>query len=89
MPVERTVRLTNKFGLHIRPAAKIVDLALKCKSEIFILKDTQQANAKSIIELATLAAPYGTLLSIRSDGADAEGVVAAIEQLINSKFGEE
>ena len=89
MTVERTVRLVNKLGLHVRPAAKIAELASKYKSEIFIIKDTQQVNAKSIIELLTLAAPCGTLLTIQSSGDDAENVINAIQQLINGKFGEE
>lgn len=89
MTVERTVRLINKLGLHVRPAAKIAELASKYKSEIFIIKDTQQVNAKSIIELLTLAAPCGTLLTIQSNGDDAENVIDAIQQLINGKFDEE
>lgn len=89
MTVERTVRLSNRLGLHVRPAAKIAELASKCNSEIFLIKDTQQANAKSIIELLTLAAPCGTLLTIKSTGDDSGNVIEAIQQLINDKFGED
>lgn len=89
MTIERTIRLENKLGLHVRPAAQLAELASKYKSEILIIKDSQQANAKSIIELLTLAASGGTLLTIKADGEDAEKAVEVIQQLINSKFNEE
>ena len=89
MTVEKTVRLINKLGLHVRPSAKIAELASKYKSEVFLIKDTQQANAKSIIELLTLAAPYGTVLTIKATGDDSENVIEALQQLINGKFGED
>lgn len=89
MATERAIRLINKLGLHVRPAAKIAETASKYKSEITVLKDSQQVNAKSIIELLTLAAPYGSLLTVRAEGEDSEAAVAAIQQVIDAKFGEE
>lgn len=89
MTAERTVTLINKLGLHVRPAAKIAEIASKYQSEVTINKDAQQANAKSIMELLTLGAPCGTSLVIRANGPDEEISVREIEQIITAKFGEE
>jgi len=89
MNVERSVRLVNKLGLHVRPSAKIVETVTKYGSEVLISNGAQQANAKSIIELLTLAAAYDSLVTIKAEGPDADKVVDEIEQVIKSKFGEE
>lgn len=89
MIVERVIRLENRLGLHVRPAAQLAELASKFNSEISIIKDKQQANVKSIIELLTLAAAGGTSITIKADGQDAKKAVEALEQLINNKFGED
>jgi phosphotransferase system HPr (HPr) family protein len=89
MNVERSVRLVNKLGLHVRPSAKIVETVSKYNSEVTITNGSQQANAKSIIELLTLAASYDSLVVIKAEGPDADKVANEIEHVIKSKFGEE
>ncbi|MBI4835547.1 MAG: HPr family phosphocarrier protein [Planctomycetes bacterium] len=89
MAVERIIRLENKLGLHVRPSAQLAELASKYKSDVIIIKESLQANAKSIMDLLTLAATGGTSLTIKVDGPDAEAAIDAIQKLINSKFGEE
>lgn len=89
MAVERIVRLENKLGLHVRPSAQLAELATKYNSAITIIKEAHQANAKSIMDLLTLAATGGSSITIKAEGEDAESAVEAIQQLINSKFGEE
>jgi len=86
--VERTVQILNKNGLHARPAAEIVKLAAKYRSEITISRDGTEVNGKSIMGVMMLAAECGSSITIRADGPDAEQAVNAIGQLVAEGFGE-
>ncbi|HKP15308.1 MAG TPA: HPr family phosphocarrier protein [Gemmatimonadaceae bacterium] len=86
--VERTVQILNKNGLHARPAAEIVKLAAKYRSEITISRDGTEVNGKSIMGVMMLAAECGASIVLRADGEDAEQAVDAIATLIANKFGE-
>ena len=86
--VERTVQILNKNGLHARPAAEIVKLAAKYKSEITISRDGTEVNGKSIMGVMMLAAECGASIVLRADGDDAEQALDAIAALIANKFGE-
>jgi phosphocarrier protein HPr len=85
---ERTVTIANKNGLHARPAAEIVKMAAKFKSDILLVRDDLEVNGKSIMGVMMLAAEYGSSLLLRADGPDESEAVGAIAQLIESKFGE-
>lgn len=85
---ERTVTIANKNGLHARPAAEIVKMAAKFKSDILLVRDELEVNGKSIMGVMMLAAEYGSSLLLRADGPDETEAVGAIAQLIESKFGE-
>ncbi|HEU4719721.1 MAG TPA: HPr family phosphocarrier protein [Gemmatimonadaceae bacterium] len=86
--VERTVQILNKNGLHARPAAEIVKLAAKYKSEITISRDGTEVNGKSIMGVMMLAAECGASIVLRANGDDAEQALDAIATLIANKFGE-
>ena len=86
--VERTVQILNKNGLHARPAAEIVKLAAKYKSEITISRDGTEVNGKSIMGVMMLAAECGASIVLRAKGEDAEQALEAIAALIANKFGE-
>ncbi|MFL5619020.1 MAG: HPr family phosphocarrier protein [Gemmatimonadaceae bacterium] len=86
--VERTVQILNKNGLHARPAAEIVKLAAKYRSEITISRDGTEVNGKSIMGVMMLAAECGASILLRADGDDAEQAIDAIATLIANKFGE-
>ena len=86
--VERTVQILNKNGLHARPAAEIVKLAAKYKSEITISRDGTEVNGKSIMGVMMLAAECGASIVLRAEGEDAEQAIEAIAGLIANKFGE-
>jgi phosphocarrier protein HPr len=86
--IEREVTIRNRAGLHTRPAAAIVKLAAKFKSEFFIEKDHLQINGKSIIGVMTLAAEQGSTLLVRFDGTDEEEAFRAMAELFESGFGE-
>jgi phosphocarrier protein len=86
--VERTVQILNKNGLHARPAAEIVKLAAKYRSEITISRDGTEVNGKSIMGVMMLAAECGASIVLRAEGEDAEQAIDAIATLIANKFGE-
>jgi phosphocarrier protein HPr len=86
--IERTVTIANKNGLHARPAAEIVKIAAKFKSDIHLVRDDLEVNGKSIMGVMMLAAEFGAELQLRAEGPDAEEAVGAIAKLIESKFGE-
>jgi len=81
--------IQNKFGLHARPSASFVQTASRFQSEIVVEKDGQVADGKSILDLMTLAAAYGTFITIRANGEDAQEALRALETLIDGRFGED
>jgi phosphocarrier protein len=87
--VERTVRVSNRLGLHARPAAEFVKLSSRFESRISIDKDGLVVNGKSIMGVMMLAAEYGSLLRIRAVGPDAAEAVSALSDLVANGFGEQ
>ncbi len=87
--VEREVTIKNRAGLHTRPAATLVKLAAKFKSEFTIYKDGMDINGKSIIGVMTLAAECGSKLMLQFDGADEQEALAAVADLFDRGFDEE
>ena len=87
--IEKKVRITNKLGLHARPAALLVKTAGKYESDVSIVKDDMEVNAKSIMGVMMLAAEKGSTLTIKADGKDQEKAVSAIVELVESKFDED
>jgi phosphocarrier protein HPr len=85
---ERTVTITNKYGIHARPAAEIVKTAAKFKSEITLVRDDVEVNGKSIMGVMMLAAEQGSTLLVRADGPDEAEALEALATLIASNFGE-
>lgn len=89
MAAEKAVTINNKYGLHARPAMQFVELATKFSSAINLVRGDKIADAKSIMEVLTLAAEKGTELRIKADGADADAAVDALTQLVATNFDEE
>jgi len=86
--VEREVTIKNRSGLHTRPAASLVKLAAKFKSDFTIEKDGMEINGKSIIGVMTLAAEQGSTLVLQFSGEDEESALEAIASLIERGFDE-
>lgn len=80
--------VTNSLGLHARPAAAVVQTALRFQSDVHVEMDSRRVNAKSIMGLLTLAAAQGTKLTVVANGPDSEDVLDALRQLFESGFGE-
>ena len=78
----------NKMGIHARPAAMIVRVTNKFKSEVYVEKDEEQVNGKSIMGLMMLAAAKGSTVKFVATGTDAEQMLADLEALFLKKFDE-
>ena len=89
MNIELEVEVINKLGLHARPAAMLVRKAMGSQSEVFLEKDGERVNAKSIMSIMGFAACKGTSIKIIADGPDAKDTVDSLAELFKEKFGEE
>ena len=87
--VRRSFTIANKLGLHARAAAKLVQVTNQFQSRIRLLKNGQEADAKSILGILTLSCPQGTQVEVHAEGNDAADAVKAVALLIENKFGEE
>jgi phosphocarrier protein HPr len=85
---EREVKIVNKLGIHARPAAEIVKTAGKFKSNVIIVRDDLEVNAKSIMGVMMLAAENGATIVLRATGDDADAALDALTAVIANKFGE-
>lgn len=88
-PVTKECTVTNKLGIHARPAALFVRVASKFASDITVEKDGETVNGKSIMGLMMLAAGRGSKLKITAEGSDAEQAIRETEQLFLQKFNED
>ena len=86
---EQTVEITNKLGIHARPAALFVKEAAKYKSDISVTKNGQEVNGKSIMGVMMLAVECGSKITIRARGPDSEPAVEALAKLVRVKFEED
>ena len=87
--VEKDIAIINRLGLHARPAAMFVRIASRYRSEVWVSKEGEEVNGKSIMGLMMLAAGKGSTLHLRCEGPDADKAVEELEGLINSKFNED
>lgn len=87
--IEKEITVINRLGLHARPAAMFVRIAGRYRSEIWVEKEGEQINGKSIMGLMMLAAGQGSKLLIRCEGPDADKAMEEIEDLINRRFDED
>jgi phosphocarrier protein HPr len=81
--------IVNKLGLHARASAKFVTLASQFKSDVTLGRNGQHANGKSIMGIMMLAAGKGTQVELMVDGDDEDQALAALIELIASRFGED
>lgn len=86
--IRKDTKVQNRAGLHARPAALIVQAAGQYESNIFIEKDSEKINAKSIMGLLTMGAAYGSELVITAEGPDEEEAVNALIELFENRFEE-
>ncbi len=85
----KEITVLNRLGLHARPAAMFVKVCSRHKAEVWVEKDGEQINGKSIMGLMMLAAGQGSKLLVTCEGSDAEKTLEEIESLIERRFDEE
>ncbi len=83
------VTISNRLGLHARPAMAFVDTANGFQSDIQVCKGAQKVDGKSIMQMMMLGATRGTELEVVADGPDAAEAIAALQDLVNRQFDEE
>lgn len=87
--IEKEVTIVNRLGMHARPAAMFVRVASRFRCEVWVEKEGEQINGKSIMGLMMLAAGQGSKLCLRCEGPDAAQAVQELEALIAAKFNED
>ena len=87
--IEKEVTIVNRLGMHARPAAMFVRIASRFRCEVWVEKEGEQINGKSIMGLMMLAAGQGSKLRIRCEGPDADKALEELEALIAGRFSEE
>jgi phosphocarrier protein HPr len=85
----RQVEITNGLGLHVRPAAKFVELASRFQSEVRVRHNDNEFNGKSVLSLTMMAAECGTRLELEARGPDAAEAVEALAELVSARFYED
>ncbi len=83
-PVEREFVVRSELGLHARPAGRFVSLAGRYRADVSVSRGDEWVSGRSVLSLLSLAAGPGTRLRIRAVGEDAEAVVVALGQLLES-----
>ena len=89
LQITKDFLVCNKLGIHARPAALFVKTANRFICDIFVEKDGDKVNGKSIMGLMMLAAGQGTMLVLSAEGADADKALQELELLIETRFDEE
>ena len=85
----KELTIVNKSGIHARPAAMFVKIANRFGSDIFVEKDGEKINGKSIMGLMMLAAGPGSKVTLHVKGADAAAAITELEALVQRKFDED
>ncbi|MDH4445752.1 MAG: HPr family phosphocarrier protein [Akkermansiaceae bacterium] len=86
---QKDFTILNKLGIHARPAAQFVKTANRFQADIFVEKDGEEVDGKSIMGLMMLAAGHGSVISVTASGTDAEAALDALSELITRKFEED
>ncbi len=84
----REVEIVNKLGLHLRAAAALVQLADAYPCKVWIVRDGQKSNGKSILSVLSLGAPLGSRIQVETAGEKADEALAAIVKFVGERFGE-
>lgn len=87
--VTKELTITNKLGIHARPAAQFVRLASQFASDIVVEKDGEEVDGKSIMGLMMLAVGHGSKVTLTVTGADEQSALDKLEDLIVRKFEED
>lgn len=85
--VQRKVTVTNRLGIHARPATLLVQTAARFRADIYLSKgDVTRINGKSIMGVMMLAAEQGAEVLVEAEGSDADAALAAVADLLGGDF---
>jgi len=87
--ITKKLTVLNKLGIHARPAAQFVRVASRFQADVTVEKDDESVDGKSIMGLMMLAVGCGADVTVTVDGPDEEAALAALEELVQGKFGED
>ena len=85
---EITLTVRNKVGLHARPAALFVQAAQKYECEVKVTHGEREGNAKSILSVLSLGIDQNAVITIHTEGDNADQALETLEALIENNFGE-
>jgi phosphocarrier protein len=86
--VKKDFTILNKLGIHARPAAQFVKIANRFQADIFVERDGEEIDGKSIMGVMMLAAGHGSIITVTAEGTDESAAIAALGDLIGRKFEE-
>lgn len=86
--ITKKITVLNKLGIHARPAAQFVRVASRFQSDVTVEKDDERVDGKSIMGLMMLAVGCGAEITVSAEGPDEAETLAALEELVQGKFGE-
>lgn len=87
--IEKEFTIPNKLGLHARAASLFVQLANRYESDIYVSRNGQEVNGKSIMGILILAAAKGSVITLKISGGDAAAAMESLGDLVDKGFGEE
>lgn len=87
--ITKKLTILNKLGIHARPAAQFVRVASRFAADVTVEKDDESVDGKSIMGLMMLAVGCGADITVTIEGSDEAEAMAALEELVSKKFGEE
>ncbi|MDO5464323.1 MAG: HPr family phosphocarrier protein [Akkermansia sp.] len=87
--ITKKLTILNKLGIHARPAAQFVRVASRFAADVTVEKDDESVDGKSIMGLMMLAVGCGADITVTIEGSDESEAMAALEELVSKKFGEE
>jgi len=86
--VKKDFTILNKLGIHARPAAQFVKIANRFQADIFVERDGEEIDGKSIMGVMMLAAGHGSVITVTAEGTDESAAIDALGDLILRKFEE-
>ncbi|GMO46368.1 MAG: HPr family phosphocarrier protein [Termitinemataceae bacterium] len=87
--IEKIVTVINRAGIHARPSSLLVEATISFKSNIYFEQGSNKINAKSILGIITLGAPYKSQIKITADGPDEQEAIDCLTKLFESRFQED
>ncbi|MBK4715344.1 MULTISPECIES: PTS phosphocarrier protein NPr [Tenebrionibacter/Tenebrionicola group] len=90
MTVRQTVEITNRLGMHARPAMKLFDLVQSFDAEVLLRNESGiEAEASSVIALLMLDSAQGGHIEVEASGPQEQEALSAVVALFNAGFDED